>query len=111
MDPTAIPARPLPEIDLFRLRADIRAVAEAIKAEKRVLGATWTGPMAEHQHRLQHLRDRATGLCILRARLRGRYHLAAMKPDDVREQHHAAVAARVAHDYVKAPAQPVEMAS
>ena len=107
VNPTRLPF----EIDMPRLVADLRAVAEAIKAEKRVLGATWTGPMAEHQRRLGHLRWRATELCVLRARLRGRYHIAAMTPEGEREEYHATVAARVAGDYAKAPAQSAELAS
>lgn len=105
------PIVPSFEIDLPRLVVDIRAVAAAITVEKRLLGATWTGPMAEHQHRLLRLRARATELCVVRARLRGRYHLAAIAPEAAREEYHAAVFARVARDYLKAPLQPSEMAS
>lgn len=112
-------------IDLPRLRGDLRAVSDSITSLKRVLRAPWTEPMAERQRRLVRLKLRATELCVLRAHLRGRFHLArppawldlssftAGDGDRTwdRAAWHAEVAARVARDYAiveaSAPDAPV----
>ena len=67
--------------------------------------------MAEEQQKLAALQWRITRLCILRARVRGRYHL-AIPPRKWRdpasewnqEQFHAKIAERMARDYELLPA-------
>lgn len=63
------------DLDQHLLRADIRALAEQIRALKRELGVRWTRPMAESQRALQRAKLRATELCALSAFSRGRLHL------------------------------------
>lgn len=62
-------------IDLPVLRALIGDTAAEIKTIKRVLRAPWDRPMAVEQKHLAALKRKATGLCILRALLRGKHHL------------------------------------
>lgn len=66
-----------PTIDISKLR---RALAETSRegvALKRLLRAPWVRPMAAEQKTLAALAVRMTMLCILRASLRGRYHVNA----------------------------------
>jgi hypothetical protein len=95
-------------IDLSRLRADLVDIARSLAQVKRVLRRTWTEPMAEHQARYVKLRRRATDLCILRARLRGKYHLGRPLREGAypgmqwdREAFHARVAERTAGEYLR----------
>ena len=97
-------------IDVARLRSDLVEAAREARDLKRVLRASWTKPMADEQHALAELRRRTTALCILRALLRGRYHLAkapreGRSPDSEwnREQYHHKIAERVARDYELLP--------
>jgi hypothetical protein len=99
-------------IDTRRLVADLAALAMEACALKALLGATWTRPMADEQRRLARLRRRTTELCVLRAFARGRWHVTSplregaypgMKWD--RDAWNAAVAERVAKDYVAAAAR------
>ena len=91
--------------DLRALRAQLASRAHESRTLKLALSAPWTRPMAEEQRQLVRLRRRITGLCILRAFLRGRFHLVKalregafpdMKWD--RERWHAEVAERVARE-------------
>ena len=62
-------------LDTHTLQTDIRQlVAECIRC-KRLLGATWTRPMAEEQRLLVRTRRKLTGLFVLLAASRGRQHL------------------------------------
>jgi hypothetical protein len=98
----------LPKIDVPRLRQAMSAAAEAIRALKKVLRSPWPAgqEMAQTQWELLKLQHRATELCILRARLRGRYHL-KVAPRPIRdaglawdqERHHAQVADRLAAEF------------
>src|SRR5262249_44522003 len=85
-------------IDLHRLRRDVAACAAESRALKQVLRRTWTVPMADEQRRLARLAWRATELCILLARRRGRFHVSSLPPEE-REEYHARIAERVARDY------------
>jgi hypothetical protein len=58
-----------------RLCAEIRAHAEENRRLKDALGRTWTEPMASVQRALLASRRRTTERCVLRAWLRGRFHL------------------------------------
>ncbi len=62
-------------IDLPRLRADLRALAEQSKQLKHKLRRRWTAPMGAQQYELVLVRRRTTRLLILRAALRGKLHL------------------------------------
>lgn len=62
-------------IDVVRLVGDIKELAAEIRSLKNILRQTWTCPMGEHQQRLVKLKLRVTELCVVRAALRGRYHL------------------------------------
>jgi hypothetical protein len=64
------------KIEMMKLRADRRALEIRIRAIKAVLRTTWTTPMAESQRELHACKREATELCILRAWLRGKQHLA-----------------------------------
>ena len=93
------------DIDVPALRAALRDTALAIIAVKRRLRSPWTEPMAHQQRQLLALKDKATQLCILRAYLRGRYHLqrpprriAATAPWD-RQAFHRTAAAHAADRY------------
>jgi hypothetical protein len=93
-------------IDTQKLRRDIVSTAMASRALKDMLRRTWTAPMADEQRQLARLARRMTELCILRARMRGRWHVTTA-PRDIRdsgaawdrEAHHARIAERVARDY------------
>jgi hypothetical protein len=63
------------DLDHHLLRADIREIAEQIRALKRELGTRWTRPMADSQRALQRSKLRATELCALSAFSRGKLHL------------------------------------
>ena len=63
------------DVDHHLLRADIRAIAEQIRALKRELGVRWTRPMADSQRALQRAKLRATELCALSAFSRGKLHV------------------------------------
>lgn len=89
-------------IDVPRLRAEIRAHAEENRRLKDALRRTWTEPMAAVQKRLVASRRRTTELCILRAWLRGRFHLQRPLREGAypgmtwdRERYHQLVAERV----------------
>lgn len=62
-------------IDLPRLKAARRDLDARILALKQVLRARWDRPMHEEQRMLLRLKHEATGLCVLRAWMRGRWHL------------------------------------
>lgn len=62
-------------IDVVRLVDDIKELAVETRSLKDILRQTWTRPMGGEQCRLLFLKRRVTELCILRAALRGRYHL------------------------------------
>lgn len=79
-------------VDVARLGADRRALDLQILAHKRELRTRWTRPMHHEQRELLRLKQRATELCVLRAWLRGRWHLAD-------HEHCAEVAARLAPTY------------
>src|SRR5262249_13585668 len=97
---------PFDRIDLRRLRCDPVATPRPRSALRQSLGRPWDRPMADEQRALARLARRMTELCILRARLRGRWHVTAA-PRDLRhagaawdrEAHHARIAERVALDY------------
>jgi hypothetical protein len=93
-------------IDVAALVRDIHTTAAEILATKRVLRARWTRPMAGEQRALARLRHRATELCILRAWLRGRRHLARAPRDHVQswdgDAYHRRVAERVRASYLRA---------
>ena len=63
------------DINLHLLKADIRVIAEQIRALKRELGTSWTRPMADSQRALCRAKRRATELCALSAFSRGKLHL------------------------------------
>jgi hypothetical protein len=98
----------LPKIDLPRLQQAMAAAAEAILVIKKVLRSPWPegAEMAPQQWELHKLQRRATDLCVLRARMRGRYHLAAA-PRALRdaglawdqERHHARIAEKLAAEF------------
>lgn len=93
-------------INIPQLVADLRRLASESKQLKLVLRQTWTRHLGDEQRALHSLRRRTTELCILRARLRGRFHLQA-PPRSIRdagldwdqEQFHAQIAVRVAEEY------------
>ncbi len=62
-------------IDIPELRSLLSDVATEIKTVKRVLRAPWQQPMAAEQKQLAALKRKATHLCVLRAFVRGKYHL------------------------------------
>ncbi len=64
------------KIEMMKLRADRRALETRIRAIKAVLRTTWTEPMAKLQRELHACKREATELCMLRAHLRGKQHLA-----------------------------------
>lgn len=63
-------------INITKLKQDRRELEEEIREVKKRLRSTWTKPMANEQYRLMALKQQATELCILRAWMRGRSHLA-----------------------------------
>jgi hypothetical protein len=94
-------------IDLEKLKRDLAATALECTQLKRGLRRRWTAPMGDVQRALLRSRRRATELCVLRAHLRGRYHLTKSPRDGSSPAavwnvavHHAEIAARVAADYV-----------
>jgi hypothetical protein len=94
-------------IDLAKLKRDLRAAALECTELKRSLRRRWTAPMGDVQRALLRARRRATELNVLRAHLRGRYHLTkppreGSSPGAVWNAvaHRAEIAARVAADYV-----------
>lgn len=93
-------------IDVPALRALLIDTAAQIRAVKSQLRTTWTRPMHREQRELWALKDKATLLCILRAYVRGRYHLRAPRrrgrsPDVEwnQERVHRTAAARAAERY------------
>jgi len=66
-------------INLPQLKQDRRAIEERIREVKTVLRSPWPAkpetPMWKFQYELIKLKKEATGLCILRAWMRGRNHL------------------------------------
>lgn len=88
-----------------QLAALLAARAAESHALKGALRQAWTRPMAEEQRALARLRRRITDLCVLRAHLRGRYHLqhapregAAADSAWDRDAWHADAATRVARE-------------
>ena len=88
-------------IDIRRLRRDIASVSAEIRTLKQISRQTWTRPMADEQRRLLRLAWRATELCVLRARMRGRWHVQQADADWDRDAWHARIAERVALDYTE----------
>lgn len=66
---------PRARVLLDQLHADRVALERRIKSRKRELRSTWSGPMAHAQRELLALKDQVTELYVLRAWLRGRFHL------------------------------------
>lgn len=87
----------LGRIDLPALKAALRAAAARSRALKAMLRVRWQEPMAEQQRALHKLRRRTTDLCVLRAWLRGRQHV-ANAPGDPGE-YHREVSERVAAEF------------
>lgn len=63
-------------MDVNRLRQDRKVLEERIREVKTALRSTWTKPMDAEQAEHIRLKKEATELCILRAWMRGRLHLA-----------------------------------
>jgi hypothetical protein len=63
-------------IDFHRLRTERRRIDALIRNRKAELRTRWTRPMAVEQRELLALKRDATELCMLRAWLRGKQHLA-----------------------------------
>lgn len=65
------------DINLALLKATRQDLEDEIRSLKKDLGATWSKGvyMGDLQNGLRELRIRATDLCILRAWVRGRWHL------------------------------------
>lgn len=59
------------------LAADIKSLSAEIRALKNCLRQTWTRPMQSEQRTLVQFKRLVTELCVLRAALRGRYHVLA----------------------------------
>lgn len=105
-----------PKIDIVRLQQAMAVAAEAIKAIKKVLRAPWVAgeEMGPRQWELLKLQRRATELCVLRARLRGRYHI-RVAPRSYRdaglawdqEGYHAKIAGKLAEEF--AAVEPVAL--
>jgi hypothetical protein len=93
METQHIPSHP--HIDFARLRAARSALDLQILARKRELRARWQRPMHAEQRELLRCKQQATELCILRAWLRGRWHLAD-------HERCAEVAARLAPQFHRA---------
>jgi hypothetical protein len=95
------------EIDIQRLKHDLRLTASESLALKRLLRTTWTKPMADEQRALAELRRRITRLCILRAFMRGRHHHRKPPRDGFAPgaewnpaEYHARMAERAAREYL-----------
>ncbi|APR82123.1 Hypothetical protein A7982_07472 [Minicystis rosea] len=94
------------DIDIRALRRDIVSAARECHDLKKALRRTWTAEMADEQRRLARTSRHVTELCILRARMRGRWHVTTV-PRELRGSsdawdrvgHHAKIAERVARDY------------
>lgn len=108
------------KIDVIRLVQAIASNAEEIRTIKKVLRVRWPEgqDMAPTQWQLLKLQARATALCVLRARLRGRYHL-RVAPRPYRdsglawdqERYHAEIADKLAAEFMKDEApEPVALA-
>jgi hypothetical protein len=100
------------DIDTIRLVGDLRAAAAEARELKRALGATWQRPMAAEQRALAELRRHATRLCVLRAFLRGKWHVTKAPRDGVSPleewnaaEWHARVAERAARQYQRVTAR------
>ena len=96
------------DIDVAALVAAIRALAAESKNLKRALRRTWTEPMGETQKALVRCRRRTTELCVLRAWLRGRFHLQKPLREGAypgmewdRERWHRLTAERAARDFAR----------
>lgn len=63
-------------IDIARLRNDLKEIEDKIRPVKEALRSTWTKPMADEQYKLILLRREATELLCLLAWSRGKSHLA-----------------------------------
>lgn len=63
-------------IDINRLRMERRRIDVQIRVLKSELRTRWTRPMVDEQRLLLALKLEATELCILRAWMRGKQHLA-----------------------------------
>lgn len=70
-------------IDINQLRMERRRIDAQILVLKSVLRTRWTRPMDTEQRELLALKYEATELCILRAWLHGKQHLA--DPERCRE--------------------------
>lgn len=107
------------KIDVLRLVQAIAANAEEIRAIKKVLRTRWPEgqDMAPTQWELHKLQSRATDLCVLRARMRGRYHL-RIAPRAYRdsgatwdqERYHAKIAERLTEEFRSAEPEPTLLA-
>lgn len=63
-------------INYIKLKEDRKELDEVILTLKRKLRSNWNGEdMSSEQNSLRHLKGEATSLCILRAFLRGKWHL------------------------------------
>jgi hypothetical protein len=62
-------------MDIQQLKNDRKALEERIREVKSELRTTWTRPMGDVQAEHLRLKKEATGLCILRAWLRGKLHI------------------------------------
>lgn len=101
----------LDHVDVVRLVRDLEDLGRRIRALKRALRRTWTRPMASEQRQLVRLRRQVTRRCILRARMRGRHHLAGPPRDGWPEgrpwhpdDYHQRIAGEVAGEYAAAAA-------
>lgn len=70
-------------IDINQLRMARRRIDAQIRVLKSDLRTRWTRPMVDEQRQLLALKYEATELCILRAWLRGKSHVA--DPERCRE--------------------------
>ncbi|MEM9194789.1 MAG: hypothetical protein AAGF12_36765 [Myxococcota bacterium] len=93
-------------IDIRALITEINTLAKESKALKRELRKPWTEPMADTQQKLVACRRRTTRLCILRAWLRGKFHLQRPLREGAypgmewhQERYHRLVAAQVAGEF------------
>ena len=64
------------KIDINHLQMERRRIDAQIRVLKSELRTCWTRPMVAEQRQLLALKHEATELCILRAWLRGKQHLA-----------------------------------
>jgi hypothetical protein len=82
-------------IDINQLRMERRRIDAQIRVLKSDLRTRWTRPMVDVQRQLLAAKHEATELCILRAWLRGKSHVA--DPERCRE-----TAERRARDFCQA---------